>query len=221
MIAPPKPPTSDELEALIKEARERQLRRRLVGVAVVVVAAAAALGIHSVLTSSGKTAAVNTGHSIPLAPSICRMANLTVKEIPISNPTGLDRIGLQFVNQASTCRLDGYPVLRFSDAKGVIPFRFRYLGTPHTVTVPEHHSTFSIFSKFRCDIGITRSTIKTTVGLPNQWQGLAVLTGGLGGPSICQPGIPAEGRWVTVTPLQSLRAAYRVSLIGNGTGPGQ
>jgi hypothetical protein len=33
MIAPPKPPSHDEREALIKEARARQLRRRLLGAA--------------------------------------------------------------------------------------------------------------------------------------------------------------------------------------------
>ena len=38
MIAPPKPPAHDELEALIKEARERQLRRRLLGAAGIAVA---------------------------------------------------------------------------------------------------------------------------------------------------------------------------------------
>jgi Protein of unknown function (DUF4232) len=163
---------------------------------------------------------VSSGQSRGLALSACRMPSLAIKEIPISNPTGLDRIGLQLTNQSSApCRLDGYPVLRFSDAEGVIAFRFRYLGKPQTVTVPERHSIFSIFSKFRCDIGVSRSTIKTTIGLPNRHSGSAGLTSGLGGPSVCKPGIPAEGRWVTVTPFQSLRAAYRVSLVGNGTGP--
>jgi hypothetical protein len=84
--------------------------------------------------------------------------------------------------------------------------------------VPERRAIFTIFSKFRCDIGVARSTSKTIIGLPNQGQGV-VLTGGLGGPSICKPGIPVEGRWVTLTPFESLRVAYRVSLIGNGTGP--
>jgi hypothetical protein len=147
------------------------------------------------------------------------MANFTVKEIPISNPTGLDRLGLQLTNLSSPCRLSGYPVVRFSDAKGTIPFRFRHLGTAHAVTVPERHSIFSIFSKFRCDIGVTRSTVRMALALPNEHGSPTAFTSPLFGPSICKPGIPAEGRWVTLTPFESLRTAYRVSLIGNGTGP--
>ena len=53
MLAPPRPPSHDELEALIKEARTRQLRRRLLGAAAVAIAAAVALGIYAVLTGGG------------------------------------------------------------------------------------------------------------------------------------------------------------------------
>ena len=48
MIAPPKPPAQDELELLIKEARERQLRRRLLGAAAVAMAAALGLGAYAI-----------------------------------------------------------------------------------------------------------------------------------------------------------------------------
>src|SRR2546423_6429846 len=47
MIAPPKPAPHDELEALIKEARERQLRRRLLGAAGVAIAAALGLSVYA------------------------------------------------------------------------------------------------------------------------------------------------------------------------------
>jgi hypothetical protein len=47
MIAPPKPPAQDELEALIKEARERQLRRRLFAAAGVAIAAALGLSAYA------------------------------------------------------------------------------------------------------------------------------------------------------------------------------
>ena len=49
MIAPPRPPSHDELEALIKEARERQLRRRLLVVAGVAIAAALGMSIYAFL----------------------------------------------------------------------------------------------------------------------------------------------------------------------------
>jgi hypothetical protein len=47
MIAPPRPPSPDALEALIKEARARQLRRRLLGAAGVGIAAALGLSIYA------------------------------------------------------------------------------------------------------------------------------------------------------------------------------
>jgi hypothetical protein len=53
MIAPPKPPSHDELEALIKDARERQLRRRLLGAAGVVITAAIGLSVYA-FVSAGK-----------------------------------------------------------------------------------------------------------------------------------------------------------------------
>src|SRR5262249_7109335 len=53
MIAPPKPPSHDELEALIKEARARQLRRRLIGAAGVAIAAALGLIVYAFGTGGG------------------------------------------------------------------------------------------------------------------------------------------------------------------------
>lgn len=50
MIAPPRPPSHDDLEALIKEARARQLRRRLFAAAGVAVAAALGLGVYAFAT---------------------------------------------------------------------------------------------------------------------------------------------------------------------------
>ena len=47
MIAPPRPPSHQELEALIKEARARQLRRRLLGAAGVAIAAALGMSIYA------------------------------------------------------------------------------------------------------------------------------------------------------------------------------
>src|SRR5689334_4851946 len=55
MIAPPKPPSHDELEALIKEARARQLRRRLLAAAGVAIAAALGLSIYAVTIGSNST----------------------------------------------------------------------------------------------------------------------------------------------------------------------
>lgn len=50
--APPQPPSQDELDALIREARERQLRRRLSAATAITVATAVGLGSYA-LTSGG------------------------------------------------------------------------------------------------------------------------------------------------------------------------
>ena len=61
MIAPPRPPVHDELEALIKEARARQLRRRLLGAAAVAIVAASGLGVYAFVT--GESGNRTTGDS--------------------------------------------------------------------------------------------------------------------------------------------------------------
>jgi hypothetical protein len=53
MIAAPRPPSHDELEALIKEARARQRRRRLLGTAGIAIGAAVALSAYAGLTGGG------------------------------------------------------------------------------------------------------------------------------------------------------------------------
>lgn len=54
MIAPPKPSSSDNLEALVKEARARQLRRRVVGVTLVAIAAGAGLAVWAVVSGGNQ-----------------------------------------------------------------------------------------------------------------------------------------------------------------------
>ncbi len=77
MIAPPKPPAHDELEALMKEARQRQLRRRLLGAAGVAVAAAIALGIYALAIGDSNR---STG-AAPIGPGgvpLCRSSQISV-----------------------------------------------------------------------------------------------------------------------------------------------
>ena len=74
-VAPPKPP-QDELEALIPEARARQLRRRLVGAASIAVAAGSALGIYAV--SGGSHHARTAGSRVGGVPPLCRTSQISV-----------------------------------------------------------------------------------------------------------------------------------------------
>jgi hypothetical protein len=76
MIAPPKPPAHDELEALIKEARERQLRRRLLGAAGVAVVAGFGLGAYA-LATDGTTNHLVDGSSAPVVAPRCRASQLS------------------------------------------------------------------------------------------------------------------------------------------------
>lgn len=74
MIAPPTPPAQDELELLIKEARERQLRRRLLGAAGVAAAAAIGLSIHALLAAGGTAGGSSAGSA---AAPLCRASQLS------------------------------------------------------------------------------------------------------------------------------------------------
>jgi len=75
MLAPPKPPAHDEPEALIKEARERQLRRRLFGAAGIAIAAATGLSVYALTVSGSDQAATRNGS--PGAIPQCRSSMLS------------------------------------------------------------------------------------------------------------------------------------------------
>ncbi|HEU5243747.1 MAG TPA: DUF4232 domain-containing protein [Gaiellaceae bacterium] len=75
MIAPPRPPSRDELELLIKEARARQLRRRLLGAAGVAIAAAFALGVYAIAT--GGSARPTADHAPRAGAPVCRSSQLS------------------------------------------------------------------------------------------------------------------------------------------------
>jgi hypothetical protein len=76
MIAPPRPPSHDDPEALIKEARERQLRRRLLGAAGVAIAAAIGLSAYA-LTIAGNQSAKSAARTGPVGVPFCRSGQLS------------------------------------------------------------------------------------------------------------------------------------------------
>jgi hypothetical protein len=75
MIAPPKRPSHDEPEALIREARERQLRRRLLGAAGIAVAAAIALGAYALTYGATERSATSNARGTPVP--ACRSSQLS------------------------------------------------------------------------------------------------------------------------------------------------
>jgi Domain of unknown function (DUF4232) len=80
MIAPPRPPSHDQLEALIREARARQLRRRLFGTAAVAIVSAIGLGIVALTTGGGLPSGIGSGSPRGASP-LCRSSQLSVAAI--------------------------------------------------------------------------------------------------------------------------------------------
>lgn len=77
MIAPPRPPSYDELEALIKEARARQVRRRLLAAAGVAIAAAMGLGVHAFLTGGAADRTAGSSPNAGVGAPLCRSSQLS------------------------------------------------------------------------------------------------------------------------------------------------
>jgi hypothetical protein len=77
MIAPPRRPTHDEREALIKEARERQLRRRLLAAAGVAIAAAIGLGVYAFVTGGHTDRGNSDSRNVRGAVPLCRASQLS------------------------------------------------------------------------------------------------------------------------------------------------
>lgn len=77
MIAPPRPPSHDELEALIKEARARQLRRRLLGAAGAAIATALGLAVYAFVTGGAVGRTAGGSPNTPLVAPLCRASQLS------------------------------------------------------------------------------------------------------------------------------------------------
>src|SRR5437763_177586 len=90
MIAPPRSPSPVEIEALIKEARERQLRRRLVAAAGIAVAAALGLGVYAVaIGGTEQTDRGSGGRPRPADPAAAALSDRRL--LPGGAPVGDDR----------------------------------------------------------------------------------------------------------------------------------
>ena len=162
MIAPPRPPSHDELEALIKEARERQLRRRLLGAAGIAIAAAIGLSVFGLTAGTGNRPATG-GNLRPRVGLPCGAAGgwRLALHGPWPAPPGehtaplrITRVGMR------PCALDGYPTVLLLNARGRrLDFRYSHRGdmvvaarSPHIVHVRGGGSAYFLLNKFRCDL---------------------------------------------------------------------
>jgi uncharacterized protein DUF4232 len=79
MIAPPKPPSRDELEALIKEARARHLRRRLLGAAGLAITAALGLSVYALaIGGNAGNIAQDSARAGRASAPLCRASQLSL-----------------------------------------------------------------------------------------------------------------------------------------------
>ena len=129
MIAPPRPPHDPEL--LIREARERQLRRRLLGAAGVAVAAAVVLAVYALTIgdpAGGGPAPARAGQA---AAPLCRSSQLA-GSIFFQGATGTLRGGVNLRNTSgAACSLpDTRPGARISWDGRWLPTREVALATP-------------------------------------------------------------------------------------------
>jgi uncharacterized protein DUF4232 len=176
MIAPPKPSSHDDLEALIKEARARQLRRRLLGAAGITVAAAVGLSVYALFTGPADTSAT-AGRGGPRAAAACGSAggwSLRLSSL-WAEPTGQHTAPIVLKRLGPTpCTLMGYPRIALLDAHRH-PLDFRYShhgdlvvasGPPRAVQVAADGSAFFLFNKYRCDIRASSVARWLRVALP-------------------------------------------------------
>jgi hypothetical protein len=114
MIAPPKPPPEDDLEALIKEARERQLRRRLLGAAGVAIVAALGLGIYALTLGRGASAGgIRAGRAAAL--SVCRSHQLAATTfLQAATMSGAGPITITNVSDTGCLLPSGIPSVRIT-----------------------------------------------------------------------------------------------------------
>jgi hypothetical protein len=150
MLAPPRPPSPDELEALIKEARARQLRRRLLGAAGVAIAAAFGLSAYAI------TIGVNPGDLVqspasagPVTAPICRASQLSA-EADWQGATQSMLGGATVTNRGGVCSLPaGVPSARITWQGRALPLRERKVpnfgpGKPRRILEPGAKATVYI-----------------------------------------------------------------------------
>jgi hypothetical protein len=119
-LAPPRPPSSDDLEALIREARARQRKRWRVGIALLALVAGAALATDALVPAGHSRAQANQGRpSFGSAPR-CNAAQLRVGKARFDGAyTGHLVENLAFTNVSTrSCALRGWPSFEVISAGG-------------------------------------------------------------------------------------------------------
>lgn len=112
VVSPPRPPTQDELDALVREARARQRRRRLIGAGAVAVVAAVALISYAVANGTTSQPGV-VRPSVGLASTAtCHVSQLRISLVHTGAVMGEEGGLLRFTNVSpSQCQVSGWPTV--------------------------------------------------------------------------------------------------------------
>jgi len=209
MIAPPKPPSHDELEALIKEARQRQLRRRLLGATVVAIATVLGFGVYAIAT--GGSGRGNSGRLSAGGPPPCRPSQLS-SAAGLNGAVGtLDGTVLLTNTSSSTCSFPtGRPHVSVLWRGHVLPTREIANGQPSKRFggLLAQHSTVAIDMFWSNSCGrLSHSTAdptfrfswagQLTVDVPNGLTAPPPRCNGKGGPSVISVDRPYRNALLT------------------------
>ena len=159
MLAPPKP-SHDDAELLIKEARERQQRRRLLGAAGVAIAAGLTLGIHAVVNVDREHPRVHSSRGPRAVAAPCSAAAGWGLRLDgtWSEPTEQETAPLEVTRVGTPCTLRGYPHVVLLGAGGHrLDFRYSHGGdivvakhSPRAVHIAQGGSAFFLLNKNTC-----------------------------------------------------------------------
>jgi hypothetical protein len=217
MIAPPKPPSHDELEALIKEARVRQLRRRLLGAAGVAIAAALGLSAYALSSLSAGPATPTGGSTGAGAPS-CRAPQLaTSAEGGAGEGAGHAGASIQIVDRSGhACALPtGVPAVRFTLRGKTAPMEEQTMAPPYSpvglragrVLVPGRKVMYILDWSGPCPNAAAAPTSGTAIVILRFRSGLRIATPEITPENV--PIVPGCGRKrsrVSVSPLLRVSA---------------
>jgi hypothetical protein len=165
MIAPPRPPEQDELELLIKEARERQLRRRLIVAAGVAVTAAIALSAYALTNGDHGKGGQAAAKAARLAAPLCRSAQLSASaSFQGATQSMLGGITLHNTSGVACSLPDARPAARMSWDGGWLPTREVPLPAPRGFTkagvLPPGAKALVLFQWWSCgDTGL-KATVR-------------------------------------------------------------
>jgi hypothetical protein len=133
----------------------------------------------------------------------------------ISEPTGQHSLALQLKNRGQqSCRIFGYPSIRFRDRAGPIPFVIRHGGdqvvtsrSPVRVLVRPGRSAYAVLNKYRCDLGDLRAARTLRLALPGApaSENVTITVKPVGWIQYCGRGDP--GSTVSVSPFEPSLAA--------------